>query len=60
VTDDAAAATGRDVRTISAGQPADLLAVRAGSLREALAFGPADRIVWRAGERMKGEGPTER
>jgi cytosine deaminase len=53
VTEHAATATGRQPSSISAGQPADLLAVRAGSLREALAFGPADRIVWRAGERQQ-------
>lgn len=52
VTEGAAAATGRPAVSISAGQVADLLAVRAGSLREALAFGPADRIVWRAGQRQ--------
>ncbi|MDQ3543217.1 MAG: amidohydrolase family protein [Actinomycetota bacterium] len=52
VTDDAAAAIGLDRQTIAPGQMADLLAVRAGSLREAIAFGPADRIVWRAGQRQ--------
>jgi cytosine deaminase len=53
VTEEAAAAIGRPRASVSAGQPADLLAVRAGSLREALAFGPADRIVWHAGERQQ-------
>jgi cytosine deaminase len=33
------------------GAPADLVSVRAGSVREAIAFGPADRLVWRRGRR---------
>ncbi|MFN3254270.1 MAG: amidohydrolase family protein [Ilumatobacter sp.] len=33
------------------GAPADLLAVPAGSVREAIAMGPTDRWVWRAGRR---------
>ena len=49
-----ARATGFGAATVATGAPADLLAVRAGSLREAIAFGPADRIVWRAGERQDG------
>ena len=53
VTDGAAAAAGFGAATIAAGQSADLLAVRAGSLREAIGFGPVDRIVWRAGQRQE-------
>ena len=34
---------------IEVGAPADLLAVRAATLREAIAFGPSDRLVWRTG-----------
>lgn len=49
VTDQAAHATGRPPGTITPGAPADLLAVRAASLREAIATGPADRLVWRRG-----------
>ena len=44
-------AVGLDPAPIRAGSPADLLAVRSSSLREAIAFAPADRIVWRAGRR---------
>ena len=35
-------------RGIAVGQPADLIAVRASSLREAIAMGAPDRQVWRA------------
>ena len=49
VTDNAATATGAGVISCTPGSPADLLAVRASSLREAIAFGPADRHVWRRG-----------
>ena len=56
VTGEAAAAIGLDRQALAVGQPADLIAVRAGSLREALAFGPADRIVWRAGRRQARQG----
>lgn len=38
--------------SVSVGSPAHLLAARAATLREAIAFGPADRIVWRSGKRM--------
>ena len=38
--------------TVAVGQRADLVAVRATTLREAIAFGPVDRIVWRNGERL--------
>ena len=34
------------------GAPANLLAVRAATVREAIAFGPSDRIVWRRGDRL--------
>jgi cytosine deaminase len=46
-------AFGLDPAPIHAGSSADLLAVRALSLREAIAFAPADRIVWRGGQRME-------
>ena len=54
VSEASARATGFGPATVASGAPADLLAVRAGSLREAIAFGPADRILWRAGERQHG------
>jgi cytosine deaminase len=37
---------------IAPGAPADVIAVRAGTVREAIAFGPSDRIVWRNGQRI--------
>ena len=49
----AAHALGR-VSEVSVGAPANLLAVRAATVREAIAFGPPDRIVWRNGERVAG------
>ncbi len=48
----AGAVVGAAPRSIAAGSPADLLAVRAATLREAIAFGPVDRIVWRDGTRV--------
>jgi cytosine/creatinine deaminase len=50
----AAAATGLGAGAIRTGALADLLAVPARTLREAIAFGPGGRIVWRAGERQEG------
>jgi cytosine deaminase len=50
VTSWSAAATGRTPATIAPGQPADLIAVPAGSLREAIATGAPCRRVWRRGE----------
>lgn len=47
----AAAVMGRRSE-IAPGAPANLLAVRAATLREAIAFGPPDRIVWRNGRRV--------
>jgi len=52
VSADSARATGRDPISIAPGAPADLVAARADTLREAIAFGPADRIVWRRGARV--------
>jgi cytosine deaminase len=52
VTDEARRAVGREAVGVVAGAPADLFAVRAGSLREAIAVGPPDRIVWRRGRRL--------
>ncbi len=40
---------GRPPVTVAAGAPADLLAVPAASVREAIAFAPERRWVWRAG-----------
>ena len=50
VSADAAAVMGRRAE-IAPGAPADLIAVRAGTVREAIAFGPSDRIIWRRGRR---------
>lgn len=50
VSDSARRVIGGDVGGIAPGAPADLIAVRAATLREAIAFGPADRLVWRRGE----------
>ncbi len=49
VSDRARRALGRSPVTVAAGQPADLLAVPAASLRQAIAFAPGDRKVWHAG-----------
>ncbi|NND74466.1 MAG: amidohydrolase family protein [Ilumatobacter sp.] len=48
----AADVTGAPPAGIAAGSRADLVAVRATTLREAIAFGPVDRIVWRHGRRL--------
>ncbi len=42
-------ATGRRTGGFSVGDPADFLAVRAETVREAIALGPAERRVWRRG-----------
>lgn len=52
VTDAAATAIGVSPIRVEPGAPADLVAIRADSLREAIATGSADRIVWRHGRRM--------
>ena len=49
VTERAALATDRPPTRIAAGEPADLIAVRARSLREAIATGGPGRRVWRRG-----------
>ncbi len=49
VTDQARRAVGGAPASVAPGAPADLLAVRAASLREAIACAPADRKVWRRG-----------
>jgi cytosine deaminase len=54
VTTEAALSVGREPAGMKAGAPADLLAVRAGSLREAVANAPVDRMVWRRGVRVAG------
>ncbi len=54
VTDAARRAVGRPVNGIATGAPADLLAVRAASLREAIATGPAPRMVWHGGRLVAG------
>jgi len=50
VTDDARRALGCPPTAVAAGEPADLLAVRAANVREAIAFSPQDRVVIRRGE----------
>ncbi len=52
VTDRAALAIGRTPPAIAPGAPADLIAVPAASLREAIAMGAPRRIVWRRGRRL--------
>ena len=49
VSDAGRRALGREPITIEPGAPADLFAVRADSLRQAIAFGPEDRLVWHRG-----------
>ena len=49
VTEMAARATGLPPTRIAAGEPADLIAVPASSLREAIAMGGPGRRVWRRG-----------
>jgi cytosine deaminase len=49
VSDHARTALGRPPLTVAAGQPADLLAVPASSLRSAIATGPGPRRVWHGG-----------
>jgi hypothetical protein len=39
-------------QTLTVGERADLVAVKAATVREAIAFGPAERIVWRNGRRL--------
>ena len=52
VTREAAKVVGVEPAGLEVGARADLLAVRATTLREAIAFGPSDRIVWRHGVRL--------
>jgi cytosine deaminase len=52
VSDVSADVVGAGAQQIAVGQRADLVAARAATLREAIAFGPADRIVWRNGQRL--------
>ena len=49
VTDNAARILRRDTLSVAPGERADLLAVRAATVREAIAFGPNDRMVWHRG-----------
>jgi cytosine/creatinine deaminase len=49
VSDHARVALGRPPLAVAAGQPADLLAVPASSVRQAIAMGPARRRVWHDG-----------
>ena len=49
VTENAATATGAPPVAIAPGSSGDLVAVRATTVREAIAFGPNDRMVWRRG-----------
>ncbi|MGA9276107.1 amidohydrolase family protein [Ilumatobacter sp.] len=52
VSNESARATGRPEVAIVPGSPAHLVAARASTVREAIAFGPVDRIVWRHGSRL--------
>jgi cytosine deaminase len=52
VTECAAAVTGATPVSCAPGSPADLVAIRAATVREAIAFGSADRQVWRRGVRV--------
>ncbi len=58
VTDRAAVATGRPPTRIAAGEPADLIAVPARSLREAIATGAPGRRVWRRGVEVTASTPA--
>jgi cytosine deaminase len=51
VSDAPARAMGRRAE-LEVGAGADLVAVRAATVREAIAFGPSDRIVWHRGARL--------
>lgn len=52
VSTNSALATGLAPTEVAPGSPAHLVAARADTLREAIAFGPRDRIVWRHGARL--------
>jgi cytosine deaminase len=52
VSRDSARAVGADEVDLTPGSRAHLLACRASTVREAIAFGPSDRIVWRNGARL--------
>ncbi|MFT4656123.1 MAG: cytosine deaminase [Candidatus Aldehydirespiratoraceae bacterium] len=52
VSTQSARATGRSAVAIAPGSPAHLVAARSATVREAIAFGPADRMVWRSGVRV--------
>ena len=58
VSDAARRATGRIPISVEPGAVADLIAVRAATLREAIAFGPSDRLTWRRGV-LHGAPPSE-
>jgi cytosine deaminase len=49
VTDNAARILQLEAVSVAPGDQADLLAVRAATVREAIAFGPNDRMVWHRG-----------
>jgi cytosine/creatinine deaminase len=49
VTDNAARILRSEAVSVAPGDQADLLAVRAATVREAIAFGPNDRMVWHRG-----------
>lgn len=59
VSSDSAVATGRRGGEVASGSPAHLVAVRADTVREAIAFGPPDRIVWRHGVRTRRTASTQ-
>jgi cytosine deaminase len=45
-------ALGLPAAAVTPGAPADLMAVRAATVREAIATGPPGRLVWRRGVRI--------
>ena len=51
-------AMGKAPISVEPGTVADLIAVRAATLREAIAFGPSDRLTWRRGV-LHGAPPSE-
>ena len=52
VSSESAVATGIEPVRLAPGSSAHLVAARADTVREAIAFGPAERIVWRHGSRL--------
>jgi cytosine deaminase len=57
VSDHARTALGRPPLAVATGQPADLVAVPASSVRQAIAMGPGARRVWHGGRLVAGDHP---